>query len=85
MMVDIDRHITLIGGRAKRAEIYPEQLCREILLGLIDQMRCDGRLLGNGCLGSVVKCDASTQEYQESMSRYWDDVSGKELIAGEGE
>jgi len=25
------RHITLIGGRAKRAEIYPQQLCREIL------------------------------------------------------
>ena len=73
------RHITLIGGRAKRAEIYPEQLCREILLGLIDQMKVDGRLLGNGCLGSVVQCDESTQEYQENMARYWDDVSGKEL------
>ncbi len=33
------RHITLIGGRAKRAEIYPEQLCREILLGLLEQRR----------------------------------------------
>jgi hypothetical protein len=42
-------------------------------------MRVDGRLLGNGCLGSVVQCDESTQEYQENMSRYWDDVSGKEL------
>ena len=73
------RHITLVGGRAKRAEVYPEQLCREILLGLVDQMRVDGRLLGNGCLGSVVKCDEGTQEYQEEMARYWDDVSGKEL------
>ena len=73
------RHITLIGGRAKRAEIYPDQLCREILLGLVDKMRVDGRLLGNGCLGSVVKCDESTQEYQTEMSRYWDNVPGKEL------
>jgi len=63
----------------KRAEIYPEQLCREILLGLIDQMKVDGRLLGNGGLGSVVQCDDSTQEYQENVSRYWADVSGKEL------
>jgi hypothetical protein len=73
------RHITLIGGRAKRAEVYPEQLCREILLGLIDQMRVDGRLLGGGCLGSVGPCDENTTEFKENMSRYWDEVSGKEL------
>jgi hypothetical protein len=73
------RHITLVGGRAKRAEIYPDQLCREILLGLVDQMRVDGRLLGGGCLGSVGPCDEDNSEFRENMARYWDDVSGKEL------
>ncbi len=42
--VGCHRHITLIGGRAKRAEVYPQQLCREILVGLIEQMREDERL-----------------------------------------
>ena len=31
------RHIQLVSGRAKRAEIYPEKLCRAIVKGLIDQ------------------------------------------------
>jgi hypothetical protein len=48
------RHITLMGGnRIKRAEIYSDQFWREILLGLIDQMRDDGRLLGSGCLRPI--------------------------------
>ena len=29
----LHRHITLIGGRAKAAEVYPDKLCREIVLG----------------------------------------------------
>jgi len=73
------RHITLIGGRAKRAEVYPEQLCREILLGLVDQMRADGRLLGGGCLGSVGLVDEDSANQQETIASYWDEVSGKEL------
>ena len=40
------RHIYLISGRAKRAEVYPDELCREFLKGLITQMKMDGRLLG---------------------------------------
>jgi len=73
------RHITLIDGRAKRAEVYPEQLCREILLGLVDQMRVDGRLMGDGCVGSVGQYDEHKEEYKEELQRRWDDVSGKEL------
>ena len=38
------RHVVLITGRAKRAEIYPNELCKEILIGLRDQMIKDGRL-----------------------------------------
>ena len=33
------RHILLVGGRARRAQVYPDELCREILLGLLDQMK----------------------------------------------
>ena len=73
------RHITLIGGRAKRAEIYPDQLCREVLLGLIDQMRMDGRIMGDGCLGSVAQYEEHTTEYKEQMKQYWDELTGKEL------
>ena len=73
------RHITLIGGRAKRAEIYPHQLCREILLGLMEQMRRDGRILQNGCLGSMMAYEEGTEEYHEQMEQFWDDITGKEL------
>ena len=41
------KHISLTGGRAKIAEIYPDALCSEILKGVIEQMRIDGRI-GNG-------------------------------------
>jgi hypothetical protein len=75
------RHITLMGGRASRAEVYPEQLCREILLGLIDQMRDDGRLLGNGCLGSVTMFDEHQTEYKRELAQFWDDITGRELRA----
>ena len=37
-------HTVLVGGRAKRAEVYPDQLCREIVYGLTDQMIADGRV-----------------------------------------
>ena len=33
------RHIELTGGgRTKRAEVYPDELCRAILTGLVNQM-----------------------------------------------
>ena len=38
------RHIILVGGRAKKAQQYPDGLCKEILRGLEEQMRIDGRL-----------------------------------------
>ena len=41
------RHIELTGGgRTRRAEIYPDRLCRAILEGLVRQMQADGR---TGC------------------------------------
>ena len=40
------RHLVLIGGKAKRAEIYPDKLCKAMLTGLVKQMESDGR---RGC------------------------------------
>ena len=72
------RHIHLINGRAKRAEVYPDELCYEILQGLIEQMKLDKRLLGNGCLGSVGSTDEDKIDWSD-YSQHWDDVTGKEL------
>ena len=38
------RHIELIGGRAKSAEVYPDELCKDILKGLTNQMKVDERI-----------------------------------------
>ncbi len=75
------RYITLIGVRAHRAEVCPQQLCREILLGLIDQMRQDGRIMLGG-LGSVAKYEDNPAESAHWLARYWDDITGKELDPG---
>ena len=32
------RHIQLINGRAKAAEVYPDKLCKAIVKGLVEQM-----------------------------------------------
>ena len=51
------RHVVLIGGgRAKRAEVYPGELCKQIIFGLRDQMIHDGRL-GNNMIGAVDRVD----------------------------
>ena len=45
------------GGRSKRAEVYPNELCKEIIIGLRDQMLTDGRLGGEGMIGAVDAID----------------------------
>ena len=45
-----------MNGRAKRAEVYPDELCLCILKGLVKQMYHDGRLQ-NGQIGSVMAED----------------------------
>ena len=65
------RHILLVGGRAQRAQVYPDELCREILLGLMDQMKADGRI-EPGLLGMICPTEEGAEEA-------WDDVTGKRL------
>ena len=57
------RHITLIGGRAKAAEVYPDKLCREIVTGLIDQMQKDRRIIQGG--GTIAEFDQDQKRVEE--------------------
>ena len=67
------RHIPLIGGRAKAAEIYPPRLCKAIIEGLLRQMEEDGKLQ-RGCVGVIMAVDPL-----DDYTQYWDDVSGEPL------
>lgn len=86
------KHITLQGGRTKAAQIYPEELCRAICRGLIQQIEMDrkGQFLLAQLEGTAkeaqdiinqLKEEFPTVEVDEtaSMERAWDDVIGAEL------
>ena len=67
------------GGRAKRAEVYPGELCKQIIFGLRDQMIHDGRL-GEGMIGAVDRVDEFPIDHglYENV-KFYDELSGKEL------
>ena len=58
------RHITLVNGRAKAAEVYPDKLCKEIVKGLVEQMEADERVAG-GSLGSIAAFDKIETEVKQ--------------------
>ena len=65
-------HVTLVNGRAKKAQVYPDELCFVIITGLLRQMKRDGRL-SEGGIGMVMA---------EDEAQAWDDTTGEELNAG---
>jgi hypothetical protein len=67
------RIIDATGKRIGKAEIYPEDVCKETIRGLRDQMQLDGRLsnTGVGCVFAV--------EEGESEMVFYDDVTGEVL------
>lgn len=69
-------HIVLINGGAKAAEVYPDQLCRQIVMGVIEQMEEDQRI-GKHMGRSIAGFERDSKEAEE----YWDDLSGKRLKA----
>jgi len=71
------RHVHLLNGRAKRAEVYPDELCVRILRGLVSQMRIDGRIDQNG-LCIMAEEEASINAVLGDGTA-WDDVTGEEL------
>ena len=78
------RHITLQGNRTQRAQVYPEKLCRHIIIGLVRQMQEDGRL-GTGEIGYCCAIDDDVSEWVDDDiwdDEYWDDISGASLHPG---
>ena len=69
------RHISLINDRATMAEIYPDDLCREILLGLMRQMEVDA-MMESGEINMMAKEEKNVMEVD---GKYGDSISGKEL------
>ena len=81
-------HQTLTSGRVEKAAIYPEGLCRAICRGLVKQLELDTKdvkMLLSLTARDVVHDGVPPEEdeHEEEVSRAWDDVSGKELDAGE--
>jgi len=60
-------------GRAKRAQIYPDDLCVEVIKGFIDQMRFDGRIRDTA-IGYVFAVEEGEHEVM-----FWDEVTGQPL------
>ena len=61
--------------------MYPERLCKEIIRGLNDQMKVDGRLTdeGLGAVCAVEEWRPDEENHEEEIGMFWDDMSGKEL------
>ena len=71
------RHIRLENGRAKLAEVYPPQLCRAIIKGLVRQMKSDGRV-NDGQVGMIVP-DEELEIMNVVYEQFYDDISGELL------
>ena len=91
----VHRHVILEGGRTKQAQVYPQELCKAICIGLQKQIKADAA--GQFLLTEMDNENTSSQDLmnvaKEMMKKYktieepecedlevaWDDVSGAEL------
>ena len=69
------------GNRTRQSEVYPERLCKEIIRGLKDQMKVDGRMTdeGLGTVCAVEEWKRDDESYGEEIGKWWNHTSGKEL------
>eukprot|EP00972_Heterocapsa_arctica_P095582 14095721-Heterocapsa_arctica.AAC.1 len=69
------RHVHLVGGRAKNAEMYPPMLVEAILSGIVKQMQMDGEIsnleAGPTCEEPIF--EAEGEEQIKEMEIYIDD------------
>ena len=63
-------HVHLLNGRAKCAEVYPDELCFRILTGLLQTMKRDGGIQ-EGRIGSMMA--------EEEEAGAWDDQAVEKL------
>ena len=77
------RHVQLIGGKAKQAEIYPDGLLQRILKGLKQQMQKKSPLssLEFGPVNEEPYFDQTVLD-EEDWTTFIDEVSGKALETG---
>ena len=75
-------HQHLIGGRAEKAAVYPEGLCRATCKGVVRQIEFERSgtrsLLSLNVVGKAGDVP-ETEEEGHHWQAAWDDVSGKEL------
>ncbi len=73
------RHVHLISGRAKAAEVYPPRLCTAILKGLRAQFIADGLMTQKG-IGTVcceepdISPEAKEEVWSQIQQSYYDSV-----------
>ena len=95
----VHRHVVLDNGRPKAAQVYPDKLCKEICLGIQEQVQKDreGQFLsanivtdGNECSKKLMKVANELKERRQTveeeeglMEEAWDDVSGDALDPNE--
>jgi len=71
---------------AQDAAVYPDGLCRELLKGMSDQVKHDGKIQ-EGCLGLLPEFEDTEQTLRQCevidtycSGRYRDDLSGQPLV-----
>ena len=74
--VDGHGHIPLLDGRAKRAQQYPEQLCRAILMGLKEQLTADNIIKDENPLYHLMTLE-NDYNIDAYVDTYYDDMTGK--------
>ncbi|CAL1165045.1 unnamed protein product [Cladocopium goreaui] len=69
-------HAPTMNGRPKKAQVYPKEFCRQIILGLKEQMEVDGKLR--------LKSEVFVEDEDEENSDHEEDPN-PEAAAGEAE
>ena len=76
------RHVQLVQGRAKGAQVYPQKLCEAIVQGMKRQMESDEWNIVRVTVDSVQekppKHDEDGEE-EEAKQWAWDDITGAKL------
>ena len=81
----LHRHVALIGGLARLAEAYPDELVIAVLEGLKRQMRADNTLSSVEAYSSGPDPTEplfpleSYKQLDYELEKYYDDISGEEL------
>ena len=78
------RHVQLVEGRAKAAQVYPKGLCRAVITGIVEQARLNSKdefcfdcNLFEDCVEELIQL--AHDEDNDRGYQYWDDTSGEVL------